>query len=133
MVTIPAKVAAKKAANADAKPIRSVVNQPRSPMGTPNRVSGDRPTCGAVGEFCAVGWELCVIQVEYRFTQEYVQDMQESTQTKLPEGLGSGGTVRAIDVAHSTPARLAANGLRYASFGDTGIEAADLERMILAV
>ena len=59
--------------------------------------------------------------------------MQESTQTKLPEGLGSGGTVRAIDVAHSTPARLAANGLRYASFGDTGIEAADLERMILAV
>jgi len=65
--------------------------------------------------------------------QEYVQDMQESTQTKLPEGLGSRGTVRAIEVAQSTPARLATNGVRYASFGNTGLEPADLERMVLAV
>jgi hypothetical protein len=59
--------------------------------------------------------------------------MQESTQITEPEGLGSGGTVRAIHVAHSTPARLSANGLRYALFGETGLDPADLDRMVLAV
>jgi hypothetical protein len=64
--------------------------------------------------------------------QENVQQMQESTQTAVPEGFGGQGTVRPVDVAHS-PARLAANGLRYASFGETGLDPAELERMVLAV
>jgi hypothetical protein len=43
------------------------------------------------------------------------------------------GLVQAVQVARETDARLSANGVRFAAFGDTAIEPADLERLVQAV
>ena len=43
------------------------------------------------------------------------------------------GLVQAAQVARETAARQSANGLRFAAFGETAIETADLERMVQAV
>jgi hypothetical protein len=43
------------------------------------------------------------------------------------------GLVQAAQVARETEARLSANGVRFAAFGDTAIEPADLERLVQAV
>jgi hypothetical protein len=41
--------------------------------------------------------------------------------------------VRAVQIAHDTPVRQSANGVRFATFGETGLGELDLDRMIEAV
>jgi hypothetical protein len=41
--------------------------------------------------------------------------------------------VRAVEVAHDTPVRQSSNGVHFATFGETGLEDLDLDRMIEAV
>jgi len=41
--------------------------------------------------------------------------------------------VRAVQIAHDTPVRQSANGVRFATFGETGLADLDLDRMIEAV
>jgi len=95
-------------------------NQPRSPSGTPKSV----PAAEARGAaFTPVGAE-CVIQVEYRLMTESVKAMAESIQ---------GGLVLATQVAQEAAVRRSANGIRYAAFGESGIDEAALARMVQAV
>jgi hypothetical protein len=65
--------------------------------------------------------------------QEGAVVMDESGQTAMAKGLESGVAVSAIEVARTTPAQLAANGMRYASFGDISLMPVDLDRLVLAV
>jgi hypothetical protein len=60
MKTMAQKVDAKNAMKPLATPMRRLANQPRSPMGTPNRELPLR----VCGPGCAVVGEECVIQLE---------------------------------------------------------------------
>src|SRR5271168_4877919 len=116
MPKMPQKVAAKNPANPRAKLISSVVNQPRSAKGTPNRFP-ELPVREAVEPpLC----DICVIQVEYCLMAEGVQS-------------GLGGLIQAVQVARETAVRKAPNGVVYAAFGDNNIDDKDLERMVQAV
>ena len=64
------------------------------------------------------------MQVEYRFMAEIVETMAESIQ---------GGLVLATQVARETSVRQSPNGIHFAVFGDTGLDEAELARMVQAV
>ena len=64
------------------------------------------------------------MQVEYRFMAEVVKTMAGSIQ---------GGLVLATQVARETSVRQSPNGIRFAVFGDTGLNDAELARMVQAV
>ena len=117
---MPQKVAAKNEAKPVAKLISRLVNQPRSPTGTPKK----KPEPKARGVGRAIG-DAELIQVEYRFVMGSAQDT-------MTESLKS-GLVQAVQVARETPLRQAPNGIHYAAFGETNIEAKDLDRMVQAV
>ncbi len=108
---MPQNVDAKNAANPAAVPMMRLVNQPRSPTGTPK----NEPTARGVVEspFC----DTCVIPVEYCFMAEGVQS----------------GLVQAAQVARETAVRHAPNGVNYAAFGENNLDEKDLERMVQAV
>lgn len=107
---MPTKVAAKKAANPAAAPIRRLANQPSSPMGMPNKFPC---ACPDIPSAC----DPRVIPVEYFFMAEGVQN----------------GLLRAVQVAHETAVHRAPNGIAYAAFGDNSLEGRELERMVQAV
>src|ERR1700730_3120061 len=110
---IPQNVAAKNAANPAAVPISRLANHPKSPSGTPNRYPS--PNVREV-----VDTPLCVpsaIPVEYCFMAEGVQN----------------GLLLAIQVAREAAVRKAPNGINYASFGETGLDDHELQRMVQAV
>jgi hypothetical protein len=48
-------------------------------------------------------------------------------------GAGPGGLVRAVEVADDVPVRRSANGVQFATFGETGLADLDLDRMLEAV
>ena len=54
--------------------------------------------------------------------------MAEGATSKTGSGL-----LQATEVARDTTVRTSANGLRYASFGDTGLDDGELSRMVQAV
>jgi hypothetical protein len=64
------------------------------------------------------------MQVEYRLMTEVVKTMAESIQ---------GGLVQATQVAREAVARLAENGVHFATFGEINLDDADLVRMVQAV
>jgi hypothetical protein len=64
------------------------------------------------------------MQVEYLFTAEAGGRLAESIQS---------GLVQATQVARETVVRRAANGVAFAAFGETGLDDADLVRMVQAV
>ena len=117
---IAQNVVAKNAKKPDATPMSRLPNQPRSPSGTPNKY----PALKVRGLACALIGEDCVIQVEYRLMAEVVRSMAESIQ---------GGLVQATQVARETAVRQSPNGIRFAVFGETGLDDADLTRMVQAV
>ncbi len=57
--------------------------------------------------------------------------MAETLQTGLPHPTSH--LVRAIEVAHDTTVRQSPNGVRFATFGETGLADLDLDRMLQAV
>jgi hypothetical protein len=57
--------------------------------------------------------------------------MAENLQTGLPHPASH--LVRAIEVAHDTAVRQSPNGLRFATYGETGVADLDLDRMLEAV
>jgi hypothetical protein len=57
--------------------------------------------------------------------------MAENLQTGLVQPASH--LVRAVEVAHDTPARQSPNGVRFATFGETGVADLDLDRMLEAV
>src|ERR1035437_3420192 len=120
MKTIAQNVAAKNAMKPDPTPMSRLPNQPRSPSGTPNKY----PAPKVRGVVCAFVGEDCVMQVEYRFMAEIVETMAESIQ---------GGLVLATQVARETSVRQSPNGIHFAVFGDTGLDEAELARMVQAV
>jgi hypothetical protein len=57
--------------------------------------------------------------------------MAETLQTGLPHPASR--LVRAVEVAHDTAVRQSPNGVRFATFGETGVADLDLDRMLEAV
>jgi hypothetical protein len=57
--------------------------------------------------------------------------MAETLQTGLPQPASH--LVRAVEVAHDTAVRQSPNGVRFATFGETGVADLDLDRMLEAV
>jgi hypothetical protein len=68
--------------------------------------------------------EIRVMQVEYLFMVEGVGTMAEGIQS---------GLVQATQVAREAAVRRSANGVHFATFGETGLDDADLVRMVQAV
>jgi hypothetical protein len=57
--------------------------------------------------------------------------MAENLQTGLPHPVSH--LVRAVEVAHDTAVRQSPNGVRFATYGETGVADLDLDRMLQAV
>jgi hypothetical protein len=76
---------------------------------------------GVAGAFMG---EIRVMQVEYLFMVEGVGTMAEGIQS---------GLVQATQVAREAAVRRSANGVHFATFGETGLDDADLVRMVQAV
>ena len=89
----------------------------------PNKVL-EGPRVAEVAEAGLEAGRGCAIQVEYRLMAEGVGAMAEGVQ---------GGLMEAAQVARTAVVRSAANGIKWASFGENGQTEGDLARMVQAV
>jgi hypothetical protein len=114
---IARNVVAKKVRKPDASAIRMLPNQPSSASGIPNRY----PLANVRSEVDEEAEAERLIQVEYRLMMDGATSMT------------GGGLLQATDVARQAELRSSPNGLRYAVFGETGLQEAELGRMVQAV
>ena len=60
-------------------------------------------------------------------------EILQGSQTRMAASTRAAELVRAAEVAHDTEVRQSANGVRFATFGETGVADLDLDRMLEAV